>query len=233
VEEGNEQASGEFDVMKAIEEIKNNENFLKLKNVIENNSYHSNEPVYEHLLKTLATAENEIAGDFITEPTAKQRYEEFLNQDVNGVRRRDLLLVFSLIHDIGKMTIFEEDGEVRPINQIQPDGTTLAPYHEYFGSLLVRDVVGNLFSDENVEYLAKCVRLHGTFNGVWSANKDAGPEELLEKVKRSSEGVHVEQILNGYFDCFSAEPFQPAIPKIHEILNMPETYEPVKSSIMT
>lgn len=230
---GTEQTEGEFDVMKVLEEIKNNENFLKLKNVVENNSYHANEPVYDHLLKTLATAEREIAGDFITDPEAKQKYEAFLNQDVDGVKRKDLLLVFSLIHDIGKMTVFEEDGKKTPINQTQSDGTTLAPYHEYFGSLIVRDVVGDLFSEANVEYLAKLVRLHGTFNGVWSANRSAGAGELLGKLKSASEGTHVEQILNGYFDCFSAEPFQPAIPTIHQLLNTPETYEPLKPEIMS
>lgn len=222
-----------FDLEKAVNTIISNKNFLKLKKVVENNAYHDHEPVYDHSVKTYETAKREITAPFISNEEAKEKFEAYIGQTIDGIRKRDLMLIFALIHDIGKMIVFEDNGARVPMNQTHADGTTLAPGHDYWGSLIVRDILKDTDLPEGtIDYLSKCVRLHNAFNSYWSQNKNASPEGILEGMKRISENMQIELIFNGYVDCFTAPPFQEAIPLIHKILNKPSFYSILKYSIM-
>ena len=123
------------------------------------------------------------------------------------------MLILALIHDIGKTVKFEK----------LADGSTNAEGHEYEGSLIVPDFVEGL-PKEVTDYLSTGVRLHGVFNDSWNKNKNASPLDLFNIVKQQSEGIGVELVFNSYCHCFTAIPFQPAMPVIHEILNDPKTY---------
>jgi hypothetical protein len=203
-----------FDLEKTVQQIKTNSNFLKLRNVIENNPYHDHESVYDHLVKTYEIASREINVDFITDPQAKEKFNQYVNEEVDQAKKKHLMLILALIHDIGKTVKFET----------LPDGTTNAKGHEYAGSLIVSDFVEG-FSENMIRYLANGVRLHGLFNDCWNKNRNASALDLLKIVKSQSEGMTVEAIFNSYCDCFTATPFQPVIPLIHEILSLPQTYE--------
>lgn len=219
-----------FDLQKALEQIKNNKDFLKLKKVIENNAYHDHESVFDHLVKTHATAEKEIKADFITNKNTKEVFEEYINEEIAGIKKRDLMQIFALIHDIGKVIVFENNQSMVKVNE---DGNTVATGHEYWGSLIVGEITKEVeLPEDALNYLSKCVRLHGVFNNTWQANKTLNPEELMRLLKLSSENIHIEQVFNGYVDCFSAIPFQPAIPTIHAILNNPDAYKPMKHTII-
>lgn len=221
-----------FDLEKTVKQIENNSNFRKLKNVIENNPYHDHESTYDHLLKTLRIAQKEIKGEYVNNTEAKTAFESYISVHIDGILKRDLMLIFALIHDIGKIIVFEENGRKIPMEIENADGTTTAKGHEYWGSLIVPEITKELdLSQGVIDYLSKCVRLHGTFSNVWNENKEASAIKILPYLKRASEGIQVELIFNGYCDCFTAKPFQPAIPLIHELLNLPETYEEVKYSI--
>lgn len=220
-----------FDVGKAAEQIVNNPHFLKLKKIIENNSYHDHESVFDHSIKSYKFAQKEIKGSFIKNEEAKMAFDSYISVRVDGVEKRDLMQILALVHDIGKTTVFEIDGKQKSIVETLPNGETFTPYHDYWGSLIVKDVVDGVgFSDEQIWYLSNCIRIHGTFNSVWKENGDKNATEILEILKKASEGCHVEQIFNGYCDCYSAKPFKDAISLIHGLLNMPETYEEVKFS---
>lgn len=204
-----------FDVDVIVEKIKQNKDFLKLKEVIENNAYHHNESVYDHLVKTYGIAKEQINVDLITNPESRSLFESYVSVEIEGIRKKDLMMIFSLIHDIGKLKVKTE---------IQSDGTTRLPNHEYEGSLIVGDVVEG-FPDIILKYLANCVRLHGLFNNTWNENPNSSAEEFISIIKPKSEGILVELIFNSYCDCYTAKPFQPAIPLIHEIFNLPKTFE--------
>ena len=79
---------------------------------------------------------------------------------------------------------------------------------------------------EAIDFLTKGVRLHGVFSAYFLQNKDATEEDYIESMKRQCENMHVEQIFNSLCDCYSAEPFQPALPIINKLLNNPKIYEP-------
>lgn len=201
--------------------------FLKLKNVIENNPYHDHESVYDHLIKAFEKAKIEIKGEKITNPQAKEKYLEFLKQTVGGVRKEILLQILALIHDIGKMTCFNENGKIKPILEQKPDGTTQALGHEYAGSVIAFEVLKDTrLSQEAIEYLAKGIRLHNSFNGYYKETGLVDAKTFITSMKQKSEGMHVEQTFNSICDNYSAIPFKPALSLITEMLNDPNFYEP-------
>ncbi len=222
-----------FDLQKAVDTIISSKNFLKLKNVTEDSAYHDHEPVFDHLLKTYEIAKREIKGDFITNPKAKEKFNTYINKEIGGIKKRDLMIILALIHDIGKMLIFEDYGEKASINSIISDGTTRAYGHEYWGSLIVKEVLKDLsLPREVLDDLTNGVRLHGVFNDTWQQNRQLNTNELMDLVKRYAENIHIDEVFNAYCDCFSAPPFQEAKPLIIELFNNPNFYSQLKYSIM-
>ena len=60
-----------MDVNQIIEKVKEDHRFLKLKSVIENNTHHDHQPVYDHTMLVLKIAKEKITGDFIENKKAK------------------------------------------------------------------------------------------------------------------------------------------------------------------
>ncbi|MBI2329933.1 hypothetical protein HYU94_00910, partial [Candidatus Daviesbacteria bacterium] len=77
--------------------------FLRLKEVVENGPYHNHEDVYSHVLKVKNAALKEIRADFITNQDAKDRFQKFVNEDLHGFKRADIMILIALLHDIGKI----------------------------------------------------------------------------------------------------------------------------------
>ena len=201
--------------------------FLKLKDVRENNSYHDHEAVYDHLIKTFEKAKLEIKGENITNPDAKAKYLEFLNQEVGGVKKEILLQILALVHDIGKMTSFTEKGQTKHMVNKKDDGTTEAPGHEYAGSVIANELLKDTgLSNEAIDYLAKGIRLHNSFNGYYQQTGLVPAQDFILSMKQKSEGLHVEETFNALCDNFSATPFKEALNLITEMFNDPNFYEP-------
>ena len=210
-----------FDLQKTLEIIKNNKDFLKLKNVIEDNVSHHGETSFEHCIQTLEKAQELITGNLITNDRAKKKFNDFINQEIDGIKKKDLLLIIALIHDCGKMIIL--DG--KPL-QLTPK----KPGHGYWGSLLVPGILQETgLSETAIVYIANCVKLHLAGAECWSLGITG--DELLWQLKLRAENFHAEMIFNIYCDLFYNKTFQDKIHLPLELLNDPQTYERVEYSI--
>lgn len=130
-----------MDVDKLIEKIKTNPIFLNLKKVIENNAYHDHQKTYDHLLITCDKAKGSVKGNFIPNKEAKGKFLEFMNEEVHGMKRSDVLILVALLHDIGKLFWFKEGSSEKPLEMILGRDITAYPSHEYWGGTLVPDVL--------------------------------------------------------------------------------------------
>lgn len=208
------------------EQIINNPLFLKLKNVIENNPWHDHESVYNHLIKTHKTAKEQITANFITDKNAKKLFLDFINQESDEVKIKDLMLITALIHDIGKILYYKEENHEKPLRHESPNGITKMPGHEYWGSTIVPNLLKNTgLSEKNIQRIANVIRLHDTFNDNYLANF-LNIEELIEDIKARAEGLYKEALFNIYCDVFTAKPSENSIKRIVEIFNNPYLYSP-------
>lgn len=206
------------------EQIISNPLFLKLKTVIENNPWHDHESVYDHLIKTHKIASEKINGDFVTDENAKQLFLDFVNEDVDGVRRKDLMLITALVHDIGKILYYKNGDEEKALRHENSQGITRMPGHEYWGSTLIPELLKDAgLSKVNVEIIANVVRLHDTFNdGYLTGFSDISG--LVDDIKARAEGFYKEALFNIYCDVFTAKPSESSVKKIAEIFNQPSLY---------
>lgn len=200
--------------------------FQKLKTVEENNPYHDHEKVYDHLMRTYATAKEEIAGDFITDPVAKERYTAYINGEVSGMKRKDLMVTIALLHDIGKILVVKEGETQKSICETRVNGYTSCSGHEYWGSTIVGDVLKDMnFSKEQLAYIAQVIRLHDMYNDSYlNAKKDWPMSQTINDIKARGENTHIEVLFNIYCDNFTTTVFDGPRKQIIEIFNDPELY---------
>ena len=210
-----------------IEKIIRNPLFLRLKNVVENNAWHDHEDVYSHSVKTKDIARREISGDFITNPQAKKLFQQFTNEDFNGMKRADIMILIALTHDIGKILYVKEGSSVRSIEVTDKEGITSPPGHEDCGYTIVSKVLKGLsLNDEIVSYISKGVKVHDGFQGDYlPSRKDWPMEKLINDIKSRAEGLYIESMFNNFCDVFTAPPFQPYKELVIKIFNEPSLYK--------
>lgn len=215
-----------MDLKILISKITSSPIFLELKNVVENNSYHDHEEAYSHLIKTKDAALREISADFISNHQAKKLFLDFVNQDFQGMRRADIMILIALIHDIGKILSVKEGDIIRSIVVTDSSGITSIPEHEYWGSTIVRRLLADFISNPEItSYISNVVRLHDTFSEVYfSVKKGSSMEALLNDVKSRAEGLYKEAMFNQYCDCFTAKPFEYGKEMITKLFNEPALY---------
>jgi hypothetical protein len=214
-----------FDIEDAIGKITKNTLFIKQKQVLENNPYHLNESVYDHAIKTKNIALKEVSGEFITNDKARQLFSKFMKEDFHGVLKKDILVITALLHDIGKIFSYREEGLVSPlITKIKHE--TFLTGHEYLGSLIVDKVTSELnLPEEVIKQIKDVVRLHDTFTAhYFSEKKHWGIKPLVSDVKSQAEGLYVEVLFNRYCDCYNAVPFLESKKIIESIFNEPALY---------
>lgn len=219
-----------FDLDETVEKIKKNENFLKLKKVIENNVGHDHEPVYDHCIKTFELAKKNIDGHLITNEAAKKEFEKYINAEVGGIKKRDLMLLTALIHDYGKLAVFDDGGKKININVKFPDGHTMAQGHDYWGSVMIRDFLSEFdLPSESTDYISRIINLHLAGWSYWEDHA-LSVKERLWKFKLRLQNVHIEVFFNIYCDAFYGNNFKKSLNYPIELLNMPEAYSTLKIS---
>lgn len=209
-----------------INQITSNPLFLRLKNVIENNGYHDHEDVYSHLIKTVGIAKTQIHGSFITDPLAKTLYEQFINEEIQGIKRSDIMILISLLHDIGKILSTREGDVEKSILITNLEGKTSCPNHEYWGSTIVDQFLNGLnLPAEVITYISEVIKLHDTFGDTyWESKKTWSWDLTLNDIKSRAEGYYKEALFNIYSDCFTAAPFEHGKSMIIKAFNEPSLY---------
>jgi len=198
--------------------------FQKTKEVVEDNSCHHKEKVYDHLLTTAQRAEQAITGDFISNKEAKKLFAEWLEDKKSGMVYKDIAILIALLHDIGKILVYEENSKVNSINQTLEDGTTFSPGHEFWGSSIALKILTDIgvFGD-SVYLVAMVIKLHGSLMFP-EFDKEKSIEEHVSDMKTLGQGLEKEILFNIYVDVATCEMFGDWVKIIKEMFNHPSFY---------
>src|SRR5579884_1041875 len=123
-----------------VEPIKQQPLFLRLKDVVENiDGWHDHESVYDHSVKTAKIAKEQIIAPFINNTEAKDKFLSFFDQEIEGVKLKDIAIIAALLHDSGKLLAYSDNGKTFPLITDVPNtkNQTMCPGHEYFGGTIV------------------------------------------------------------------------------------------------
>ena len=211
-----------------VEKIINTPLFLRLKDIIENNSYHDHERTYDHLIKTYETAKEQVTGDFITNPEVKKLFLEFVNTSFDNMTNGEVMILTALLHDVGKILSYKDGGKEFTLRHEDSKRFVSNPGHEYWGSTVVSRFVEDAgLSPKIIEKIARVIRLHDTFGAHYFEPKLNLPlKEIIDDLKARAEGFYKEALFNQYCDCFTAKPFEESKKKIIEIFNESSLYTP-------
>lgn len=212
--------------------ITNHPLFLRLHNVIEQaEGWHDHEPTFDHSVKTANIAKKAREAEFISDLEAKSSFLHFMNEDVSGVLRKDIIVLVGLLHDCGKILSFKDGDHTQTMRQIHPDGPsdrTMFPGHEYYGgALVVPEILKSIDLPQDVkDYIAKIVKLHGVFNEppYFKSKSTWTLHQLVSDVKSRADGLYIEALFNSYCDCYDASAFAESKEAIEEIFNAPALY---------
>lgn len=210
-----------MDIDKLIDGIIADPRFKRLKNVIENNSYHDHEAVSDHILKVLKKAKELVSGNFIKNKDAKEKFIKFTNETIYDFKIKETMLITALLHDIAKGAKYKDNDKEQEIKRIDKKGYVLFPHHEYIGSILAAQILLDKGLSRNItNYICKIIKLHGVFSEFYFDDlKNLNEEEIIDDIKNKSEDVYIETLFNVYCDCFDALPFQKSKEIIEKVFN--------------
>jgi len=182
----------------------------RLSKLVENNSYHEFENVLEHLQSTFINCQELLSFDFIESPGLKKRYKERLSEkvDENGkYTRKDLLLIASSLHDIGKGV--EKEKGIIYLEVIDEVGNTRAPGHEHAGGVIIPDLLAEFdFTQKEIVAIQSLVDRHDTYSETYckaNLTKEAGPD--IARIQKRQPMFAVELLLHIMADTWGAKPY--------------------------
>lgn len=221
-----EQNNVKFSLNQIVNEILVMPDFLKLKGIVEKNPYHDDEDVYSHSLRVYNTALSEVGGDFITNPIARERYLKFINDDIAGMKRKDVMILTALLHDVGKNLVVKEGNTLRPICITKSDGNTSCPGHEHWGGVVSSKYLQNFGLSIDLKlFIGKVIRHHDTFNDGYIATLRNEPiGQVINDVKSRAEDVYIEALFNIYVDNYTTSVSDESRKMIIKLFNEPELY---------
>ncbi len=157
-----------------------------LKNCVENNAWHNNESVFDHTIKVLENMEK------ILENIKNVRMEKWLDEKIDKMTRKELLLISALLHDIAK-------GESLVKNS---DGTTYSPGHEKIAGNRIKEFSALFGMGRGDAVLVeKIIRRHGEMHSVLGSMINGNNAEI-EVLKKSY--VYFELLLLGHADTLNS-----------------------------
>lgn len=124
--------------------------YYDLENYTENNLWHDNQTVLDHVIAVFEGIETVLRFEDLTAEELK-KVKDYLSEKKDVHTREELMKIASLLHDIAKSKVM-----------IEVDGIVTCPGHELIGASMVKDFADRFGLNEQEELMVeKLVRYHG------------------------------------------------------------------------
>jgi len=162
--------------------------FYELKNIIENNHWHNNESTFTHTLKVLANYNKFL------DKNSNIRVSRYLNKKVVNYKRKDLISLAIVLHDLGKKEILTKKAEISSF-----------PEHEKISVLKSKKIFNKFkLSKKEKDIVEGIIKKHSDLHAIVEDDNQNLDKEFNSLVKSSRDYI-VELItlvmtdtLNGY-----------------------------------
>jgi len=125
--------------------------YYNLAKVTENSLWHNNQNVLDHVIGVFEGLEKVLKFESVPD-LHRDLVERYLSEVLGNKTRREILIVATLLHDIGKAETLMQ----------RPDGTAGCPGHELVGAAQVKNFAERFGLDSQAEsYVERIVRYHG------------------------------------------------------------------------
>jgi putative nucleotidyltransferase with HDIG domain len=162
-----------------LEKIKNREfeqvipELYELEEVIENNLWHNNDPVFNHVI-SVSTELNKLFEE------VNDKIKAYLAEKIKNYSRKDLLILAAVFHDIGKKETLK-------------DAVFLG--HEKMGAEKIFNIISRFdLAEKEREFVIKLVGNHGFIHDILNYPADK-PEEKWQKFREENPDISLEVVL--------------------------------------
>lgn len=170
--------------------------FYALKKIIENNSAHAKQNVFDHSLKAL-TAYNKILSLDFLKNKQKRKIKKYLVLKTERYSRKDLLIAACLLHDIGKKETLIRDNL----------GQTATPNHEIISSLMVANFASLFALGFKARKQIEKIIFYHTFAHqlIGLAIKNKNKEKYFNLFFKITKEVGIGTLLLAYADLLASD----------------------------
>lgn len=156
----------------------------ELKETVENNPWHNDDIVFDHVMAVMDSLESIRLGS---------KASFYLNQHIDEHTRKEILFLAALYHDIAKKeTIVKEED------------STSCLQHELAGSKKVLPLLDKFgLSDNEKGAVSKIIKYHGELHKILDPKND-NIFQLLEIFKKNLHDIFLELVLLGMADTMAS-----------------------------
>jgi len=166
-----------------------------LKSIVESNPWHLNQSVFDHTTLALQGMEKILKLDFLKEDSRKKIIKH-LGRKVGSHSRKQLLIVTTIVHDIGKRDTLIKDSS----------GLTRCPAHEIIGSVMATNFSSRFELDQKATKLvAKIINYHGFISDILAlAINKKNQTKCFRLFKQAVGNIYIELLLLMYADMLGS-----------------------------
>ncbi len=160
--------------------------YYKLSEITENNLWHSNQNVLDHVIAVFASLK-EVLKFRKLGALQKKTVEVYLSQTLGTKSRKEILTIATLLHDIAKIETFVKNA----------DGTTNCPSHELAGAKKVK-LFSSRFGLNKIDekYVERIIKHHGYVSEILKLQISTGEKvKYLKEFKDKVKDVAIELLL--------------------------------------
>lgn len=156
----------------------------KTRGLIEKNPWHDNQDVFDHVLKVFQALKIFLNSPPIS--TSKSIHlQKRLNQKNDKLSRKEILILISINHDIGKYYSLIK----------KKDRKTEAPGHEEISAYLVKTNNKLNLKEKDLKVVFRNIAYHGFINNIANIYEQLGDTKILKLFKKIVKDWEVELIL--------------------------------------
>lgn len=159
----------------------------ELETIIENNLWHVNDNVFNHIISVTTELEKIIKK-------ANERIKNYLKEKIDICSRKEILFLVSIFHDIGKKETF-----------VKEDDTTKCVSHEERGAEKFKEIISRFdLSQKEQELVVQMVKNHGVIHDILD-RKNGDIKKEVENFKMAYLNIFLEIVLLAMADLLGSQ----------------------------
>ncbi len=171
--------------------------FYKLKDVIESNDWHANQNIFDHSLDTARALRDITRFEYLTSQESVNLHD-YLAQYIDTHTRKQLLMMATLLHDIGKSISLQRNTQ----------GNTTSPSHGILGSWVAKPFLERFeLSAKEKVYILDLIADHLVASDLieLSINNNTGSQWVVDLLQNNRPQFAIEILVLGYADWIGCD----------------------------
>ena len=173
-----------------------------LERTVDRNNYHTEPDVLTHTGYVESAVRQGLSFEYVNSNEARNRLLNYISEPIGSYTRADLLIISSILHDIGKAMSYEESGTTKPVMELKENGDTTCPKHAKIGAeQAYKMLIEKGLTETEASYVKNVVAQHMRFFNLYTALQESKePRKAAEKVRTDLGEMYLDVLMHTMAD---------------------------------